>query len=76
MGNVFGAFIYGRCRRDSVHCVDAGVPLVIAGSFSATYERNAFNNGFILVECPGVVNYMRDTLKAASGKVRKAFARG
>jgi homoaconitate hydratase len=30
----------------------AGVKLVIAGSYSQTYLRNAINNGFLCVECP------------------------
>jgi homoaconitate hydratase len=32
-----------------------GIQLVIAGSFSETYKRNAINNGFILLECPGLI---------------------
>ena len=32
---------------------------MIAASFSQTYKRNAFNNGFVCIECPGLV----DTLK-------------
>lgn len=32
-----------------------GIRLVIAGSFSETYKRNAINNGFVLLECPGLV---------------------
>jgi homoaconitate hydratase len=35
---------------------------VIAGSFSETYKRNAFNNGFVVFECPELVSYLRDTL--------------
>jgi homoaconitate hydratase len=38
----------------------AGISLVIAGSYSQTYLRNAINNGFICVECPAFV----DALKA------------
>ena len=34
--------------------------MVIAGSYSQTYLRNAINNGFICVECPAFV----DALKA------------
>ena len=40
-----------------------GIPCVIAGSFSETYKRNAFNNGFVVFECPELVIHLRDTLK-------------
>lgn len=33
-----------------------GISLVIAGSFSATYLRNAINNGFLCIEVPELVN--------------------
>jgi homoaconitate hydratase len=32
-----------------------GIALVLAGSFSQTYLRNAYNNGFICIECPSLV---------------------
>jgi len=38
-----------------------GLQMVIAGSYSQTYKRNAFNNGYVLIECPELV----DDLKAA-----------
>src|SRR5215467_8564080 len=38
-----------------------GVPCVIAGSFSETYKRNAFNNGFVVFECPELVTHLRAT---------------
>jgi homoaconitate hydratase len=40
-----------------------GLQLVIAGSFSETYKRNALNNGFLAIEAPGLV----DDLKAKFG---------
>jgi homoaconitate hydratase len=40
-----------------------GIPCVIAASFSETYKRNAFNNGFVVFECPDLVTHLRDTLK-------------
>jgi homoaconitate hydratase len=39
------------------HC---GLQLVIAGSFSETYKRNALNNGFLVIEVPGLIEDLRD----------------
>src|SRR5213593_3507039 len=39
-----------------------GIPCVIAASFSETYKRNAFNNGFVVFECPELVRYLRAAL--------------
>jgi homoaconitate hydratase len=39
------------------HC---GLQLVIAGSFSETYKRNALNNGFLVIEMPGLIEDLRD----------------
>ena len=39
-----------------------GIPCVIAASFSETYKRNAFNNGFVVFECPELVTYLRENL--------------
>src|SRR5439155_24685547 len=39
-----------------------GIPCVIAGSVSETYKRNAFNNGFVVFECPELVTHLRATL--------------
>src|SRR5213083_202902 len=39
-----------------------GIPCVIGGSFSETYKRNAFNNGFVVFECPELVTHLRNTL--------------
>ncbi|MCF7832709.1 MAG: homoaconitase [Candidatus Marinimicrobia bacterium] len=36
-----------------------GIQLVIAGSFSETYKRNALNNGFIVIECADLINDLR-----------------
>ena len=41
--------------------------MLIAGSFSETYKRNAFNNGFVVFECPELVEYFRN--KFADQKV-------
>ncbi|HSW56414.1 MAG TPA: homoaconitase [Ignavibacteriaceae bacterium] len=41
-----------------------GIQLVVAGTFNETYKRNALNNGYLLIECPQLVN----DLKAKYGK--------
>jgi homoaconitate hydratase len=50
----------GSSREQAVTCLKAkGVPLVIAASFSQTYLRNAYNNGFLCVEVPDLVKRLR-----------------
>ncbi len=49
-----------------------GISLVIAGSFSETYKRNAINNGIMVLEAPELVKdlldtYGRDQLTVATG---------
>lgn len=36
-----------------------GIQLVIAGSFSATYLRNALNNGYLVIEIPELVDKLK-----------------
>ncbi|KAJ3105457.1 mitochondrial Homoaconitase [Phlyctochytrium planicorne] len=43
----------------------AGVRLIIAGSLSETFKRNALNNGLLCLECPDLVNTLRETFKNA-----------
>ncbi|MBI3477203.1 MAG: homoaconitase [Acidobacteria bacterium] len=51
----------GSSREQAVTCLKAkGIPLVIAASFSQTYLRNAFNNGFLCIEVPEFVNRLRE----------------
>jgi len=63
-GDVFvGGFNFGTgsSREQAVTSLQAkGIPLVIAGSFSQTYLRNAFNNGFLCIECPEFVRRLRE----------------
>ena len=50
----------GSSREQAVTALKCkGIPLVIAGSFSQTYLRNAFNNGFLCIEAPELVNRLR-----------------
>jgi len=51
----------GSSREQAVTCLKAkGIPLVIAASFSQTYLRNAFNNGFLCMEVPQLVARVRE----------------
>jgi len=51
----------GSSREQAVTCLKAkGIPLVIAASFSQTYLRNAYNNGFLCLEVPGLVKRLRE----------------
>ena len=51
----------GSSREQAVTCLKAkGIPLVIAASFSQTYLRNAYNNGFLCVEVPELVKRLHD----------------
>lgn len=51
----------GSSREQAVTCLKAkGIPLVIAASFSQTYLRNAFNNGFLCIEVPDFVARLRE----------------
>jgi homoaconitate hydratase len=50
----------GSSREQAATALQAaGIKLVIAGSYSQTYLRNAINNGFICVECPALSDAMR-----------------
>ena len=48
-----------------------GIPCVVAASFSETYKRNAFNNGFVVFECPALVGYLREVTKGRSDGVKR-----
>jgi homoaconitate hydratase len=51
----------GSSREQAVTCLKAkGIPVVIAASFSQTYLRNAYNNGFLCVEVPELVKQLRE----------------
>jgi homoaconitate hydratase len=49
-----------------------GIQIVVAGSFSETYKRNALNNGFLVIEAPELVN----DLKSYFGKDRLTVKTG
>jgi homoaconitate hydratase len=65
---VVGGFNFGTgsSREQAVTALQAaGIPLVVAGSFSQTYLRNAFNNGFLCLEIPALVERLRAVLSDA-----------
>ena len=54
-GRNFGT---GSSREQAATCLKLrGIPCVIAWSFSETYKRNAFNNAFLVFECPELVEH-------------------
>lgn len=42
-----------------------GIRLVIAGTFSETYKRNALNNGFLIIEIPALVDELKSEYGSA-----------
>jgi homoaconitate hydratase len=57
----------GSSREQAATALQAaGIKLVIAGSYSQTYLRNAINNGFICVECPELSDAMKAFFKEQS----------
>ena len=58
---VVGAnFGTGSSREQAVTALKhRGIRLVLAGSFSETYRRNAFNNGFLVLELPDLVRDLK-----------------
>jgi homoaconitate hydratase len=65
---IVGGFNFGTgsSREQAVTCLKAkGIPLIIAASFSQTYLRNAYNNGFLCIEVPALVNRLREQLAEA-----------
>ena len=67
----------GSSREQAVTCLKAkGIPLVIAASFSQTYLRNAFNNGFLSIEVPEFVARVREQFAAEIAAKEKTIIPG
>ncbi|MCA0386932.1 MAG: homoaconitase [Bacteroidetes bacterium] len=47
-----------------------GISVLIAGSFSETYKRNAINNGFLTIEVPELVNDLKAKFGAEKASVK------
>jgi len=76
---VVGGFNFGTgsSREQAVTALKyKGIPLVIAGSFSQTYLRNAFNNGFLCIETPELINMLRVRLADAVSRKEKTIIPG
>jgi len=50
-----------------------GIQMVIAGSFSETYKRNAINNGFLVIEVPELVNDLKSKFGSDKLSVKSGF---
>jgi homoaconitate hydratase len=76
---IVGGFNFGTgsSREQAVTALKyKGIPLVIAGSFSQTYLRNAFNNGFLCVETPALVDRLRAKFADAVARKEKTIIPG
>ncbi len=70
---VVGGFNFGSgsSREQAVTALAAkGIALVIAGSYSQTYLRNAFNNGFVCVEVPEFVRRLQEIFSDEAAEAR------
>ena len=76
---IVGGFNFGTgsSREQAVTCLKAkGIPMVIAASFSQTYLRNAYNNGFLCVEVPELVKRLREQFSAQIAAKEKTIIPG
>jgi len=51
-----------------------GIRLVLAGSFSETYKRNALNNGFLVLEAPDLVRELGKRFRGKAPTLRTGLA--
>jgi homoaconitate hydratase len=59
----------GSSREQAATALQArGIALLIAATLSQTYQRNAYNNGFICIECPGLVRAVESALADAAAE--------
>jgi homoaconitate hydratase len=73
-GRNFGT---GSSREQAVTSLQAkGMALIIAGSYSQTYLRNAFNNGFPCIACPDLVDHLRELTAGQVGAGTKTIIPG
>lgn len=64
----------GSSREQAATAIqNAGIPLVICGSFGDIFKRNSINNGLILIEAPDLIEdltrrFARDGSRGKGGK--------
>ena len=76
---IVGGFNFGTgsSREQAVTALKAKqIPLVIAGSFSQTYLRNAFNNGFLCIETPEFIARLKTRFAEAVTSQEKTIIPG
>ena len=76
---VVGGFNFGTgsSREQAVTAIQAkGIPVIAAGSYSQTYLRNAFNNGFPCIECPELVTRLQTWFAGEIAAKRKSILPG
>ena len=76
---IVGGFNFGTgsSREQAVTCLKAkGIPLIVAGSFSQTYLRNAYNNGFLCIEVALLVRRLREQFQSEIALQEKTIIPG
>lgn len=76
---IVGGFNFGTgsSREQAVTCLKAkGIPLIIAASFSQTYLRNAYNNGFLCIEVPKLIKHLLDQFPGDIARKEKMIISG
>jgi len=64
----------GSSREQAATCLKyRKIQMVIAGSFSETYKRNAINNGFLVLEVPDLVIALKNKFGTDTLTVRTAL---
>ena len=64
----------GSSREQAATCLKyRNIQMVIAGSFSETYKRNAINNGFLVLEVPDLVIALKNKFGSDTLTVRTAL---
>jgi homoaconitate hydratase len=76
---LIGGFNFGTgsSREQAVTALKAKqIALLIAGSFSQTYLRNAFNNGYLCIECPQLVRNLKKEFAAQVAEKQRTIIPG